>query len=209
MSTQFKYDLIILVPGHDDREAIDGLLEYRCESIGISPIRHKFIVHPRRDPGCFNEAAEMLQPYIRNARYALVIFDHEGSGQETKSRQEISRELEILLSRHGWENRIKVIVIEPELENWIWSDSPRVDEVLGWHGHDPPLRNWLHNNGLLPNGQLKPPKPKEAFRKALRESRIHPSSALFADLAERVSLERCQDSAFNELKNVLKSWFSH
>jgi len=204
----YEYDLVILVPGKDDREAIDGLLKYRCGSMGISIERYYFIVHPRRDPGVLKEAHEILRPFINTAQYALVIFDHEGSGQETVDRIEIANRLEKNLERNGWEDRNKVIVIEPELENWIWSNSFHVDEVLGWTGNVPPLRKWLEDKGYWPEHEEKPRNPKEAYRQALKEVQIHPSSALFGQLAQFVSLERCTDPSFNELKEILSNWFS-
>jgi hypothetical protein len=43
---------------------------------------------------------------------------------------------------------------------------------------------------------------------ALRHLRRPRSSSIYAQLAERVGLERCMDPAFIRLKEVLQSWFS-
>ncbi len=108
------------------------------------------------------------------------------------------------VSEPGWSD---VIVIEPEVEAWVWSDSPHVDACLGWHGRQPSLRHWLMHEGLMEPGGIKPRDPKEAFRRAVEETRTVPSSALFGKLARTVSVERCTDDAFNRFRQRLCSWF--
>ena len=78
------HDLALLVAGKDERETIEGLLQ-RPQRLGIRPVSVKSLVHPRRDPGCYKEAEHILQPLQGSASHALVVFDHEGSGQESKS----------------------------------------------------------------------------------------------------------------------------
>ena len=208
MSKGFALDLIALVPGKDERETIDGLLSKRSGSLGICRINFQILVHPRRDSGCYNEAQDILQPYTNRAAYALVIFDHEGSGQEERSADDLASDLKGRLSRSGWGDRVQVLVIEPELEVWVWSNSPQVDVSLGWSKHSTNLRTWLSNKGFWPDKSRKPPRPKECLLEALREVRVRRSAAIYRQLAESVGLERCQDPEFNKLKGILRSWFS-
>jgi hypothetical protein len=207
MTQSFPIDLVALVPGKDDREALAGLIETRQASLGIRAIRAELLVHPRRDPGCFHEAPAVLQSYQRRAHYALVIFDHEGCGQEARPAPELERELEERLSNSGWPARAKALVIEPELEVWVWSDSPQVDVALGWQGRSPHLRRWLADNLHWPAGPPKPARPKETLDAALREAGVRRSSSIFRQLAETVSLERCRDAKFLQLKQLLTLWF--
>ncbi|UCF91541.1 MAG: hypothetical protein JSW39_25260 [Desulfobacterales bacterium] len=207
MSNGFALDLIALVPGKDERETIDGLLSKRGNSLRIPEIRYQILVHPRRDPGCFHEAQDILQTFVRRATHALVIFDHEGSGQEDRKASDLASQLRCRLIKSGWEDRAEVIVIEPELEVWVWSDSPKVDEALGWSGQRTDLRTWLANRGEWPVDRTKPSRPKEAVQNALREVRVRRSSSIYRQLAENVSVERCQDRSFCKLKDILKSWF--
>jgi len=201
-------DLVALVPGKDDREALAGLLESRWQSLGIRHIHAELLVHPRRDPGCFYEAPFVLQTYQRLATRALVLFDHEGCGQESRSSGDLEIDLEGRLARSGWDDRARVVVIEPELENWVWSDSPHVDAILGWSGRRPDLRRWLVENGFWPASCSKPPRPKETMDAALRQARVRRSSSIFRQLAESVSLDRCQDAKFGRLRQLLGGWFS-
>lgn len=61
--------------------------------------------------------------------------------------------------------------------------------------------------GWLREGQVKPDRPKEAFLAALREARKQRSPSLYRQLAEEVSLRRCQDAAFGEFKDIMRGWF--
>ena len=200
-------DLVILVPGKDDRETLDGLLKSRRESLGIRPVKYELLVHQHRDPGCFHEAPNVLQPFQRRARNALVMFDHEGSGLEERSRDDVIADLKGRISASGWGDRGEVILLEPELEIWVWSDSPNVDAVLGWTGHMPRLRDWMSEKGLWQTGEPKPKRPKESLIAALREVRMRRSSAIYRRLAEGVGLERCQDDEFQRLRILLRGWF--
>ena len=98
------------------------------------------------------------------------MFDLEGCGIETRSAQEIENEMENDLKNH-WGERGAVIVIAPEMDIWVWSDSPHVDEILGWSGREPDLRSWLTEQGYKLPEQEKPIRPKEALEKALYVTR--------------------------------------
>lgn len=200
-------DLVVLVADLDQHEALSALLSSRTQSLGIRPLTYQILKHPHRDPGCFHGAAAALQPYERRAAHALVVLDREGSGQENRTRGDIEADLERRLAAAGWADRARVVVIEPEVEAWVWSDSPQVDEVLGWDDRQPTLRDWLAQNRLWPSGQAKPGAPKDALRRALREVDVRPSGALFRQLGERVGLDRCQDASLARLREILVEWF--
>lgn len=57
------------------------------------------------------------------------------------------------------------------------------------------------------NNLGKPVEPKEAWREVLRRGGRKPSAKIFGELAEGVSLSKCQDRAFRKLVAVLRSWF--
>ena len=111
------------------------------------------------------------------------------------------------LRRNGWGDRAKVIVIEPELEVWVWSDSPAACRVLGWDHSYAALRRWLGRRGLWVEGEPKPSEPKKAMREAMLHGRVQRSSRKFSELARAVDFDRCKDAAFGELKDTLSRWF--
>ena len=101
------------------------------------------------------------------------------------------------------------MVIDPELEAWVWSDSPHVGAVLGWSSTPSDLRRTLVEAGHLDAGQIKPHRPKDAFDLILPLSKKRRSSALFLELAQKVSFESCKDPSFLKLKVTLQKWFGH
>jgi hypothetical protein len=119
----------------------------------------------------------------------------------------LESELERRLGEAGWGDRAAAVVISPELENWVWSDSPHVDQALGWDRTWGLLRHWLADKGHWEAGAAKPAKPKEAVELALFTARKPRSSSIYFGLAQLVSTDRCTDPAFLKLKRCLREWF--
>lgn len=207
-------DLVVLVADKDAEFAVKGLLS-RQKSLRIRPLQTDVFVHPGRDSGCFNDSVSFLRGHCGSYSHALVFLDRDGSGQEALDREAIEARLESGLTTSGWEDRAAAIVLSPELEIWVWSDSPEVDVALGWTGRTPSLREWLRIEGHLPDpdaaqgvNSVKPADPKAAFLGALRASRTPRSASLFEKLAQTVGLDRCSDPAFLKLKATLRRWFT-
>jgi hypothetical protein len=196
-----------MVADLDQQQAFRVLLEKRAPSLGIQPPVFEMAKHPHHDGGCFRSSPALLQTLQTQAAHAIVVLDREGSGADDKQAAAIEADLEGRLAASGWGDRARVVVLDPEVEIWVWSSSIHVDEVLGWKGRTPSLREWLTEQGFLQAGQMKPERPKEALRAALRQSRIKPSAALFAQLASKVGLEGCQDRGFLRLRDTLRGWF--
>lgn len=199
-------DLIVLVADKDAEMAIRELLG-RADALKIRTIRFEIIRSSDHDPGVVRQAVSLLRLYLKRSRHALVLLDRTGSGRDSDSRECIERSLELELKQNGWQGRCAAIVIDPELEIWVWSDSPEVDRALGWTGRTPDLRTWLQNAHLLAHNDAKPGNPKEAMTRALREAQRPRSSALFSQLAGKVSIRRCTDPAFAKLRRTLHEWF--
>ncbi len=199
-------DLIILAADKNMRFALEGLFS-RPQALSIRPVNSKFYIHPERDPGCLLRSHLFLRPFVNHYSHAIVMFDREGCGREYQVRDELENEVTSCLSASGWGDRATAIVIDPELENWVFSDSPEVDAVIGWVDKAQPLKAWLQEKNYWPPDRIKPQHPKEALELVLRHVRMARSSAIYKQLAERVGLNRCTDQAFLKLKNTLQSWF--
>jgi hypothetical protein len=145
-----------------------------------------------------------LRIFAGKYAYALVMFDRDGCGCLENAVQ-LADFVQGNLDRSGWQGRSKVIVIDPELEIWIWSNSPHVAACLGWDNAE--LRDWLIFKGYLQPSEHKPQTPKIAFMDALRTKGKQKSSSLFSKIAELVSFDRCTDSAFQQFKSTLQGWF--
>lgn len=199
-------DLVVLTADKNARFALQGILK-RHPSLGIRQLAPDYYQHPGKDPGVLHSAHDFLRSFSKAYGHALVIMDREGSGQEEVSRADMEARIESALSNSGWGDRAAAVVIDPELDTWVWSDSPHVDHELGWSGCNPDLRSWLRNRNLLAADATKPHRPKEALEVALKQVRKPRSSALYQAIAVKVSLARCTDPAFVKLKTVLQGWF--
>ena len=205
MAEPVPKDLYVLVADQDMLQAMEALLN-RGASLGTRPIRYAIAKHIHRDPGCRTGASQYLRSQLNEYRYALVMFDKRGCG-DFDSREEIQHKVEINLERNGWRDRSKVVVIDPELETWVWNGSNLVPKILGWPGEYQELKAWLEAEDLWPSDFAKPPDPKKAMRAALRKCKQNVSARLFSQLARSVTLLHCRDSAFAELKDTLQHWF--
>ena len=201
-----RKDLVALVADKDIEFVLRGLFS-RPKALDIRSINADIQIHTQRDSGCAVHGVSFLSSLSQQYEYGLLMFDHEGSGKEDMPREDLQKALNEEFVRPPWEGRARAIVLEPELEAWVWSDSPHVDEIAGWKGRRPPLRDWLVEQGWLRAGQVKPDRPKEAFQKVLREAHKQRSPSLYRQLAEEVSLRRCQDAAFGEFKDIMRGWF--
>lgn len=200
-------DLVCLVADKNMEQAVEGLLS-RHHSLDIRPLRWQTFVHPERDPGCYQHGHELLRSQRARYQKALMLFDLEGCGQEDKEAARIEDEVRGKLFQNGWEEgSAEVVVVVPELEAWVWSESPEVDRLLGWSGRLPGLRDWLQGEGFLVADEVKPKRPKEAMESALYQVRKPRSAATYRRLAESVSLRGCCDRSFRRLVRILRGWF--
>jgi hypothetical protein len=197
-------DLIALVADADIEFTLRGLLE-RNLALSIRGIDCELRRHPQRDAGCRTKSVEYLRDSSRSFRHAFVVFDRDGCGAEGLSRTAIETQLETELAASGWARRCAAICIEPELESWVWSNSPHVASQLAWSSPDgATLPQWLLARGWAPEAGAKPVRPKEAMLAALGRPR---SADIYRELARRVSLNRCTDPAFTKLRESLSAWF--
>jgi hypothetical protein len=201
-----KRDLLVLVADSHAKAAVVGLLS-RSKSLHVRRIDASVEVHHDRDPGCRLRGVEYVNAFARQFSHALLMFDYEGCGESAKTAEDMELELERELANSGWHDRAAVIVLNPELEIWVWSDSPKVDDALGWRNRPVKLRAWLESKSFLQPGAFKPQRPKDAMEAALHEAHLPHSAAIFTDLARSVSLARCSDRAFEKFKTVLSTWF--
>lgn len=198
-------DLFVLVADKNMQATVEALLR-RHEALAIHPIESDVRPHPKHDPGCRLSAHEYLRPLANRYRFSMVILDYEGCGEERHLASDIELGIEQRLFENGWENRAAAVVIDPELEAWVWSPSRRVDEACGWGNHIPSLRDWIEERFEL-DEQGKPKRPKEALAASLREVGRVCSSSLFRQMAGQVSWRGCSDRSFLRLLQALKNWF--
>lgn len=98
-----------------------------CGPFSVDPGRD-IIVDPGRDPGVFLRAHELLRLYEGEYAHAVVMLDAawEGSPGADAIREALTTRL-----KSRWDS-FTVVVIDPELEAWIWQDSPHVAQTLNF-----------------------------------------------------------------------------
>jgi len=197
-------DLVLLVADKNAHFALKGALG-RPEALGIAPIEFEFRVHPGRDGGVRKTGADALAREHRRFKHALLVLDFEGSGSELSSAGALETQLDSRLELI-WRSSAKSVVIEPEVDVWIWGSDNAVEEVIEWRSGKR-LREWLRDEGYTFDANDKPARPKEAMEAALKVAGTPRSSALYQRIAEKISLSRCADNSFLRLRNQLREWF--
>ncbi len=198
-------DLVCVVADKQIRAALAGLLE-RPRALGIRPITKEILLHPEHDPGCFHRPALILRGYRQVAEHALILLDHDWDGVPTTSGADLEARIDEKLGSAGMADWAAPVVIDPELEAWVFGSSPRVAEVLGWTGPGS-LRETLERRGFWKPDALKPADPKAALEYVLGRTGKGRSASLFRRLAQRAGARSCRDRAFLRLRNLLRSWF--
>jgi hypothetical protein len=205
-------DCVFLVADKNMQATFEGFLtrEKFCRSLGCGDFAFDAdedlrVAAGDNDPGLYTRGHELLRPFRATHRHAIVVLDAEweGAPKATIIAQNMSQNIQAT----GWEKpNFRVIVIDPELENWIWQRSEHVAQGLGFESNADMAedgdfqKNW-------PQGQDKPDAPKELLETILRKKRIPRSSSLYKRITSCVSARACRDSAFLELKKTLKVWF--
>jgi len=200
-------DLIVSVADSYQEKVIEALLPRVPISSQTRAFTFEIIKNSGHDSGSYNDSHELLRPFINQYNFALVLFDFEGCGAEhLKTKKEIENDVLELLSVNGWDRRSAVIVIQPELENWMWMDNPNVQQAIGWERQES-LYNWARNEGHITDNANKPAKPKETLEKALKISETPKSAAIYKKIAAKASYRNCEDESFMKLIQQLQAWF--
>lgn len=201
-----KRDVVFLLADKGMEHVITGFLgrdnfhqSLGCAAFDFSP-RHDVIVSPVKDSGMFRYASGLLRSYERTHWRAVVVVDADwvGSPGAETIRQRLDRTLS-----PAWED-LAVIVIEPELEAWIMNDNPHLARIFRCPEN---YREILSAAGLWPGDTPKPPRPKEALEHLRKRHGTRGFNADFGKLAATMSVRKCQDPAFRQLRDQLRAWF--
>jgi len=200
-------DLIVLCADLDMKLGVKALLN-RSQHLGFRAVEFEAYTHDQRDPGVFQKAHDFLRPQCSRFRYAIAMCDFEGCGREKKHpREHIEGPIEQRLRSNGWTGRGAAIVIEPELEAWVWVDWRALAEDAGWRDGEASLRDWMMEQGLIGAPQANPPRPKEALERVLRKTTKGRSASLFAALGSNADTASSKDPSFKKLVSQLRLWF--
>ena len=126
-----------------------------------------------------------------------------GTPGQAKILDNLTKQLESV----GWATEdFIVLAIDPELEQWIWQDSPHVEAALN-HRSPPSLRESLQKQGLWLTDNPKPNNPKKTLQDVAYKNNKRRSSAIYGEIASKVSVKHCVDTEFQRLVAQLRAWF--
>ena len=199
-------DLVCVVADRQIAATLEELL-LRRRALGIRPVEAEILVHPHHDPGCYARPADLQRGYRQAAEHALIVLDHAWDGVPPGSGAALEALIDEKLEDAGMADWAVPVVIEPELEAWVFSASPHVPDVLGWKPSRSPLREALEERNLWAAADAKPADPKEAIKYILRRTGKSRSASLFRRLTRRVNTAGCRDRAFLRLNDLLRGWF--
>ena len=196
-------DLILLVPDKNTEFTVRGALS-RPEALGIRQIDFQVLVEQGRDGGVRRRGSQVLGAQQARFSHALLLLDHEGCGSHAAP-VELEAQLDHSLSVM-WGDRAKAIVIDPEVDVWMWGAETHLRSMVDWRFPDD-IRPWLASQSFVFTADGKPARPKEALEAAFRRAQTPRSSARYERVARRISLTRCKDEAFLRLRTSLVAWF--
>lgn len=204
--------LLVYVADKNMAEAVAGLLgrEGFCRAVGCAPFVFDSrldikVAHGQNDPGIFTRGVELLRPFRGEYERAVLIADEAWDG--SPGADTIRAALRVHLEAAGWtEGAGLPLVVCPEADVWLWSESPHSATALGWPSWNE-LRPALEDQGFLEAGQQKPERPKEAAEWALAQKRLSRAAWRYREVANKVSVKRCEDSALLAFLHQLRAWF--
>lgn len=204
--------LLVYVADKNMAEAVGGLLSRRGfhHAIGCAPFDFDSrqdikVANGQNDPGLYTRGGELISPFRDDYERAVLIADEEwdGSPGADAMRDALRRHLDDA----GWVGDTGLpLVVSPEADVWLWSDSPHSATALGWASWDD-LRPALQDHGFIQVGRQKPERPKEAAEWALATKRLSRAAWRYREVSSKVSIRRCEDDALRVFINQLRTWF--
>jgi hypothetical protein len=180
-------DLFVLAADADMQAVFRAILD-RSVALGIRPISFEVDRHPNRDPGVFTDGPELLRTKPKSDfRRFIVAFDHQGSGCNSQP-DDCASTVQNRLDSFTFKNCSTVVVIAPELEEWLWHDPSAIASDVA--------------ADIIPD-------PKERLRQVFMRSRKRPPRIEdFKQIASRADLQAWNSSpSFRILKTTLQNWF--
>jgi hypothetical protein len=177
-------DLFVLTADADMQAVFQAILR-RPYALGMRPISSYVDRHPNRDPGVFSNGPEFVRRTIPKDDYLrfILAFDHDGSGCKRQS-EECARTVQERLDSFTFQDCSMVVVIAPELEEWVWHDPSAIANSI---------------EAAAVTG------PKERLRQVFKRQ---PRPQDFERIAARASLQAWNSSpSFRILKETLQNWF--
>ena len=155
------------------------------------------------DGGVYSRCDDLLRNYLKTHEHAMVVIDRQFGGESPAT--QVRNEMMSRLLQSGWSNeRIEVVIIDPELEVWMWQDNPNVWDALNCRSS---LREDLLKCGNWPAEAAKPLQPKETIMRIIKDNRAGAPLAVYSKIASKVAVSKCTDESFTAFRSTVQGWF--
>lgn len=175
-----------------------------CAEFDFDPGQEIFNEPGCTDGGVHTQAHLLLNGYRQTHQRALVILDQQFGGEIPAA--DVRDDILKRLHKSGWGvAACEVVVIDPELEVWLWQDNPNVEQALKFNGGS--LREYLDGTGDWPAGRAKPNSPKEVMQALMKKNGAGLPMVVYRKIARSVGVGGCTDGSFGHFQATLQAWF--
>lgn len=213
------YDLVALFSDSDMQKLIERSIERGQEQRSCTrPFRWRSLRDPRRDT-VWREPDRALQVFLRTDCRFLIVWDHQGSGSEIRTLEEVETRAVGRLTTFGVpEDRVLAVAFNPELEISFRRVWPKVKRVISERrGMDAPEDSVILDEARKHLSRLQIPEtfeealarnPKELFEALIRLVRLRQSPSLYEDIGNRVSLRGLKaEQVLSRIAVAITAWF--
>ena len=183
-----------------------------CARFSIDPTNPEdiFRIPKYKDHGVWKNAAKNLANHFGRFERTVIILDEHFDPSPGAAQIRADVEKDMLAA--GWpRENFEVIVIQPMMEAWLWTDDDSVATAFGIASFAP-LRNQFIERGLWNFGEWKP-KPEnmkevtaEAMKAGWRLMRDILFTTVFSEL-QKEAVDQCIEPGFVLLRETLQRWF--
>lgn len=203
-------DLFLLTADADALAFMKSVLA-RPEALGIRPITIEFMRHPMKDAGVVKDGPETARLYKGKCAKALMLWDHHGSGHETRYPADKSAVLiQERLAGISWAGNSGAVALVPELEEWLWCAAPSVAHYFAV-AHDT-LQSWMNEYAgkkRLSVEEITKKYPKELFEYlCVSKMKRSISPRDFEEIGKGIKIgDLAQSASFARILELLRNWF--
>jgi hypothetical protein len=181
-----------------------------CSRFGVDPESPRDIYRRggHTDCGIWKHAHNNLLPFKDDYRYAVIVLDADFEphlGAE-KLREDITKNM----LGAGWPaDSFCVVVIDKELEAWLWAPNVNVARAFG-HSDFDQMREALAKKNLWNAGAPKPNDLKAARNLAAKLGGKKTGGPIFRGVFEGISrraCDLCEEKGFIAMRQALRNWF--
>lgn len=160
------------------------------------------------DGGLWKHAHNNLAPFRERYRYAVIVLD--ADFEPHPGAEVLHADISANMQSAGWHmDSFQVVVIQPELEAWLWAPNLNVAQAFG-HADFDQMKAVLAAEDWWNEGEPKPSDLKAARDRAARLGGKRTGGPIFKGVFNGLSkraCDRCVEPGFIAMRTALQTWF--